>query len=149
MEEEIIIKQIPVNEYYKLEEIFYEQQLYHSKLDGPYPDRFLEIDIEKYIKYMKSKQLTCVFVAIINDKIIGFVSASVNNYNIGYIEDIFVKEEYRNMKIGSKLFCKILKWFDENEIRKIELHVSTGNESVLEFYAKFGFKKTGYTLTKK
>ena len=148
MEEKIEIKPLSEKEYQKLEEIFFEQQLYHSKLDVPYPDRFLEINIEKYIKYMKSKQLTCVFAAVINDKIIGFVSASIDK-KTGYIEDIFVKEEYRNMKIGNKLFSKILKWFDENEIKKIELHVSTGNESVLEFYAKFGFKKTGYTLMRK
>lgn len=52
------------------------------------------------------------------------------------------------MKIGKKLFSKILEWFDKNKIERMKLHVSTGNEKVLGFYEKFGFKKDGYTLMK-
>lgn len=52
------------------------------------------------------------------------------------------------MKIGKSLFYKILEWFDKNKVKIKELHVSTGNEKVLGFYEKFGFKKTGYTLMK-
>lgn len=149
MNKTLEIKEIQINEFEKLDEIFYEQQLFHSKLSGcPYPERFLQINIEKYKKYMENKFKLCVFAAFINNEIIGFVSASINNDNRGYVEDLFVKEECRNMKIGKKLFSKILEWFDENKIKRMELHVSTGNEKVLGFYEKFGLKKDGYTLMK-
>lgn len=92
MNKTLEIKEIPINQFDKLEEIFYEQQLFHSKLSGyPYPEIFLQINIEKYKNYMNGQFKACAFAAFVGDEIIGFVSALINNDNRGYVEDLFVK----------------------------------------------------------
>ena len=66
----------------------------------------------------------------------------------GFIEDLFVTEKYRNKKVGSSLFSKVLEWLKDNVAKSMDVHVSVGNEKVIKFYEHNGFKMTGYTMKK-
>lgn len=146
---EIVIKEIKIGEYKKLKDIVYEQQLYHYNLNGPYKERFLKINETNFEEFMKKKKMSVTYVAMIENKIIGFTSAYINNHNEGFVEDLFILEEYRAKKIGTKLFTKLLNWLDENNAETVDVHVSIGNENAMKFYEKNGFKATGYTMMKK
>lgn len=45
--------------------------------------------------------------------------------------------------IGNKLMCRSLDWLDFNNCRSKIIGVAEGNDSVIEFYKKYGF----YTKT--
>lgn len=147
--EELKIEELHIEEYDRLKDILAQQQLYHYNLKGPYSERFLRINERKFKEYMGKKKKYATYIAIIENEIIGFTSAYINNYNEGFIEDLFVSEKFRKNQIGTRLFEKILKWLENNNVERINIEeVSIGNENVLKFYEKFGFKMTGYTMMK-
>lgn len=145
-QDNITYKEVKIGEYYLLKDILNEQQLYHYNLNGPYSERFLEINENNFEEYMKRKYKSIVYVASARTKIIGFTSAYLNHHNEGFIEDLFVTEKYRNKKVGSTLFSKVLEWLKDNVAKSMDVHVSVGNEKVIKFYEHNGFKMTGYTM---
>lgn len=147
-QDNITYKEVKIGEYYLLKDILNEQQLYHYNLNGPYSERFLEINENYYEEYMKRKYKSIVYVALVKTSIIGFSSAYIDFHNEGFVVDLFVKEEYRNKKVGSSLFSKVLKWLKDNGAKSMDVHVSVGNEKVMKFYENNGFKMTGYTMKK-
>ncbi|MCI8383777.1 MAG: GNAT family N-acetyltransferase [Clostridia bacterium] len=147
--EDITIRELPIEKYHELENILEQQQLYHYHLNGPYSDRFLEINAEKFKCYMEKKPAFITYIAEVNYQIIGFTSANINHHKEAFIEDLFVTENFRKQQIGHKLFRSVLTWLEKQNVKSIELHVSTGNEKVIPFYENFGFKLTGYSLEKR
>ena len=97
-QDNITYKEVKIGEYYLLKDILNEQQLYHYNLNGPYSERFLEINENNFEEYMKRKYKSIVHVASVGTNIIGFTSAYLNHHNEGFIEDLFVTEKYRNKK---------------------------------------------------
>lgn len=146
MNNEINIVEIKLEDYDVLKDILKEQQLFHYNLNGPYKERFLEINEKNFQQYMSRKYKSITLASFCDDKIIGFTSAYINQYNEGFIEDLFVNDQYRNNSIGTILLNKLLDWLKENNAKTIDVHISTGNEKVLDFYKRFGFKLTGYTM---
>lgn len=142
------IKLLNINEYEKLTDIINEQQQFHYNLNGPYSERFLRINATNFKEYMERKNIPLTYVAYESDTIIGFTSAYINSHNEAFIEDLFVNESYRCKNIGTELFTKLLDAINEYKCERIDLEVSIGNEKVLEFYKKFGFDITGYSLIK-
>lgn len=147
-ESEIEIEEIKIEDYGRLKDIIREQQLYHYQLNGPYKERFLRINEKNFQEYMMRKAKSITYVAVIEDTIIGFSSAYINHHNESLVEDLFISESYRNKSIGTKLFQKLLMWLENNHVETIDIHVSIGNESVIQFYEKNDFKMTGYSLKK-
>lgn len=148
MLDKIIIEEVKISEYGRLKDIINKQQLYHYNLNGPYKERFLKINEINFQQYMSKKNKFITYAAIQGNRIIGFASANINNHNEGYVEDLFIEEQYRNNSIGKILFKTLLDWLKENFAETVEVHISSGNESVIEFYEKYGFRKTGYTMMK-
>ena len=73
------------------------------------------------------------------DMIIGFCIYDII-YERCEIEYIGVLEEYRYNKIGSKLISYLIENLS-NSINNISLEVSVNNESAINLYLKYGFKK--------
>ncbi len=65
----------------------------------------------------------------------------------GYFDYIWVKPEYRNKKIGSKLKNKLFSWFKRNNCNFIELKVLENNPA-LSIYQNWGFKAELLTMRK-
>lgn len=59
---------------------------------------------------------------------------------IGCLNNLYIKDQYKNMKIGSKLCDMSLKWFKSfSDVSYIFVFVSNGNEDAFNFYKKQGF----------
>lgn len=56
-----------------------------------------------------------------------------------YINDICIKEEYRNKGIGKKLLESIKNWAMIRGLEYVELNVLTENKDAIKFYQKLGF----------
>lgn len=83
------------------------------------------------------------FVAVTNDNtIIGYVSYFFCYYTwIGkslYMDDLYVKLEYRTKGIGTKLINKVIEFAKESNCHKLRWQVSEWNKSAIEFYKKIG-----------
>lgn len=111
----------------------------------------LEISYDAFKVYLKKtiNQNAIILVALDNNNnIIGTVKVLKeyklhNNLNVmAHIEDVAVKEEYRHMKIGSKLIEKALEY--TKDCYKVVLNCKT---DLVPFYSKMRFIHSGDALT--
>ena len=106
---------------------------------------FLEgqkIQIDKLIH----DYLSCIWVAIEDNKMIGYLIAIGNSLvRIRHLSSmvIGVLESYSNIGVGTALLSTLFKWAGEKEIYRIELTVRIKNERAICFYKKFGFDVEG------
>jgi len=94
-----------------------------------------------------NRRLKMILVKDLNlNKYIGYCVSSITNQIKGEIDSIYIEMDYRKSGIGSELMKKSLRWFEEEGIEDIYISVVVGNEAVLDFYGKFGFKPRTYYL---
>lgn len=99
-----------------------------------------------------------IFVAEVNDKVVGFISLEIENKNdeliVGkvnsvYISDLVVLSKYRRRGIGKKLLQKADEYAKKKNISFIKLIVFSDNKEAKRFYKKAGFRNYESTLLKK
>lgn len=58
----------------------------------------------------------------------------------GCLNNLYVRDAYRSMKLGSKLFAMAMEWLESFEgVDLTFIYVSNGNEAALDFYLSRGF----------
>ncbi len=85
---------------------------------------------------------TKFFVAQKDNKVLGYVGISAI-IDEGYITNIAVFPEYRNMGVGSALIEHLFRFADEKALAFISLEVRKSNKGAISLYEKFGFKTEG------
>ena len=81
-----------------------------------------------------------VFIAKENNSIIGFIITTHVNYalsRIGYLDELFVNNDFRNIGAGKKLVNTAAEW--QKEMHSEVIFVTT--DEAQEFYKKLGFKE--------
>ena len=151
---DVKIRTAKLSDFEKIKEL--NQLLFHSdfkfdktlKLDWPKS----EIGINYYKERLKSDD-SCVFVAAIYDEIVGYLignvaeSASYRKLDkFGELENMFVLEKYRNLKIGSKLVAMFIDWCKIKNIKRIRTEASAANKKAIDFYKKNGFEEYNLVL---
>ena len=96
-----------------------------------------------FAKFLKKRNF--LFVAEDKGSIVGYQSAKVEN-KILRLEDLYVKKEFRNKKIATKLIKKVSLKIKRHTINRIRLDCP---ERLRSFYEKLGFKVTGLIMQKK
>lgn len=86
-----------------------------------------------------------IIIALLDNEKIGYCISSLSG-NVGEIDSIYIKPNYRGNSIGSALIKKSLDWIRSSQAEKIILRFIAGNEEVLNFYSKFGFKPSHVEL---
>ena len=88
----------------------------------------------------------CIFVAYVDDKIVGYLAGglvknktyrSVSNF--ADLENMFVLEEYRGMEIGTRLYETFVEWCKSKVVRRLQVVTSAQNTGGINFYKKNGF----------
>lgn len=92
---------------------------------------------ESIVRHIENGKLLVV-IAYCNNLKIGYCISSVVD-EIGEIDSIFVKSDYRKSDVGHELMEQSLDWIKLNVVKQIILKVSVGNEEVFGFYSKYGF----------
>lgn len=114
---------------------------------------------KKYLKYIK-KELTKkhghMFVAELNNQVIGLLTLFIEENEIEehkgvhmYISDIVVGKLYRRQGIAQKLMTYAEKFAKDNNIKEIRLGVLANNISAFDLYKKKGYAPRIISLTKK
>lgn len=71
---------------------------------------------------------------------IGYCISSIDIEKNGEIESLYVDPQYRKLGVGDSLMRQSIAWLDENHVINKKIVVGTGNEKVLEFYSRYGFR---------
>ena len=119
----------------------------HHTNSNNWKKHFTDFTFEKRMESIRGSEKFSVFISINDDDISGYCIASINE-GVGEIDSIFVKKQYRKALIGKKLVEKSIEWLESQKIHSIKVGIAEGNESVLPFYEKLGFKKS-LTILKK
>ena len=101
---------------------------------------------EKGTKYFKELiQNGFVYVAKTNNNIVGYLAGSIRNVNecftekFAEIENMYIENQYRRLKIGSKLIIKFKEWCKANNIEYIKVSAWSQNIEAINFYKNNNF----------
>jgi len=102
-------------------------------------------EVTNTVKRMqKEKELFHFFVAENNDEIIGMVLYFFAYFTWKgkslYLDDLYIKEEYRGNKIGSKLLRKVFEEADKQDVDRLRWQVLEWNHPAIDLYKKIGAK---------
>jgi ribosomal protein S18 acetylase RimI-like enzyme len=84
--------------------------------------------------------------------LVGYCVSSVVNETegiIGEIDSIYINNGYRKLGIGNKLMKAALNWLESEKAVEKRIVVAQGNESVFDFYRKYGFYQLHHILQQK
>jgi GNAT superfamily N-acetyltransferase len=121
----------------------YQHQFEHGMLlrlpDGAY-DAWLK-SIQPFLGRFAS-----VVLAELDGEIVGFVAGRIRTLppyfgsaTVGAISEVFVSDQHRSRGIGQRLLAFALKWFEDQQITRVELQVVAGNPDGIRFYRQLGW----------
>lgn len=110
----------------------------------------LEKEGQEYFEDMIKNEI--VFVAQIEDKIVGYLAGNICE-KISYITETFaeldnmcIDDEYRRFGIGTLLMDEFKKYCKEKNMQNIKVTASAKNSRAIQFYMKNGFEDYNVTL---
>ena len=92
------------------------------------------------LKKSASYDYNCYYVAVKEEKVVGFVAYSYV-LDEGDIQDIAVLPEYQSQKLGTKMLCKVIKLCKKQGVTKLTLEVRSSNQKAISLYQQFDFKE--------
>jgi ribosomal protein S18 acetylase RimI-like enzyme len=87
-----------------------------------------------------------MLIAKLDDKIVGFIDAHVDEQNRRCIDALHVAPEVQGNGVGGKLMQRALDWYGRDQ--DIYLEVVSYNQNAINFYKHFGFERTDADVTK-
>ncbi len=112
--------------------------------------------LEKFIAKNLQEENGLVLIAEIDGEVVGysFFYYTENKpvykiEKIGYLADIFVREDYQGLHISSQFMDKGEKWLREKGIEYISLNVSFNNDLAYKIYKRWGYFDNQVIMSKK
>jgi len=96
----------------------------------------------KNIPLNKAEYKNILLIAEENRKIIGFIWGNFISFGVspyGYIDDLFVDENYRNQRVASKLIALIKEQFKALSVNAVFTQTGEDNHIARNLYQKEGF----------
>lgn len=103
---------------------------------------------------LQDKDKNCIFVAQFGKEIVGMISGQclISTAEGGIsvlVEDVVVKSNYRNNKIGEKLLLNMEEWARSKGAKRCQLLADKDNFNAIEFYKYFNWINTNLVCLKK
>lgn len=83
---------------------------------------------------------------LVTDQFVGYCVCTINHDDVGEIASLYIEDDYRHQGIGDSLMKSALEWLAKNQVQAKQIVVAAGNESVIEFYRRYGFYRRATTL---
>ena len=111
-------------------------------------DHDMEDLAEKYLKLVMNNEAAC-FIKYEDDKPIGFAQCQLRHdyvegtesSPVGYLEGIFVAEEYRKHRYAAELLTECEKWAKEKGCSEFASDCELVNDDSLKFHMALGFEE--------
>lgn len=102
---------------------------------------------DRLIKFSGDGNFLLLF-AEVDGKLVGTMNTHIDGFikmkHVAYIYGVYVSSDYRGKGVGKMLLAGILEWIStHSEVIKINLDVTTTQESAINLYKNFGFEKVG------
>lgn len=114
---------------------------------GPGERNITPEQFERYIDVLKGKEHSEIFVAVEEDKILGYLilQGEVTPKRISHRASIVigVHSESRGKGVGTALFEYAHLWAMDRGIHRLELSVISTNEQAFKLYKKMGYETEG------
>lgn len=111
--------------------------------------------VNNYYTEMFNRDYNVLICVKHNDIIIGFIYGFIKyekgdlvKENVGFIDAVYVKNEYRKQGIASGLVEEFYKWCKSKDVKYVEVSSYIKNEGACNLYKKFGFETTSYYMRK-
>ena len=129
------------NEYFELAELFY----HSDAVLHPVPYSHLEATFNEL---MTSSPFLDACKIIYNNTTVGFALFAITysqeaGGKVLWLEELYIKEEYRNLGIGKKFFDELFAKLP-SDFKRIRLEVEEENEGAVKFYKRLGFNWLDY-----
>ncbi len=123
-----------------------ENELYWAQMCS---DLFSQNSIDVFINERKLGKFCNEYLYCIDDEFVGMLSLSIrndyvegtNSSPVGYIEGIYIKNDYRNKGIAKKFINFAKKWAIDNNCFELASDCELGNPDSYEFHKKMGFEE--------
>ena len=101
---------------------------------------------EEFAKLVRSDK-SAVFIAAVENSAIGFAQVQLrhdyvegtSSSPVGYLEAVFIKQEYRKQGYARELLCHCEEWAKEKGCAEFASDCELTNDLSLEFHLKTGF----------
>ncbi|MDO8260889.1 MAG: GNAT family N-acetyltransferase [Candidatus Magasanikbacteria bacterium] len=100
---------------------------------------------EEFFRYSISNKNACSFVAIADEKIIGYLVGSICDEDLSRtipisaeIDSFFVSDKFQSHGIGTRLYSTFIDWARSKNIKRIRVETLAGNVRGIKFYQKCG-----------
>ena len=107
-----------------------------SELQSEFLDLLCSDDAVCFIKYVGNKAVGFAQCQLRNDYVEGTDTSPV-----GYLEGIFIEEEYRHSGYAKELISKCEKWAKEKNCTEFASDCEIDNEISLKFHLSMGFEE--------
>ena len=98
--------------------------------DGGFENQLVKMFINNYKNKIQND--TTIYGAFYNDEIVGVAEFSSNNYLMGF----YVKEEYRNQLIGTKLLERLIGEYNNSDVIRVDVRTEA-----ISLFERFSFKR--------
>jgi GNAT superfamily N-acetyltransferase len=102
-------------------------------------------ETKEQIEKVISTESHCAFVAVSEEKVIGwihaFVALSIESRSFVEIGGLVVDEQFRNLGMGKKLIGKIKEWAVLKKINTVRVRTNTKRLKTHAFYLRNGFEE--------
>ncbi|MFP4460660.1 MAG: GNAT family N-acetyltransferase [Thermotogota bacterium] len=139
MEENITLEILSNNTIDILKPLWEELRDYHQQHSVHFAERFKNFTFETRKEGLLKKDALHLLTAKEGVSHIGYCISSIDQ-NEGNIESLYLKPDFRKLDLGKLLITESMKWLEEQAVDSISVTVAAGNESVLDFYRRFGFE---------
>ncbi|MGG4217904.1 GNAT family N-acetyltransferase [Paenibacillus jamilae] len=106
-------------------------------------EQFEEDTVEDYSNYIGNPDQV-IYLALVNNQIVGQIVLKKNWNKYAYVEDIKVDKLYRGHGIGKKLIEQAKRWAKDGGMPGIMLETQNNNVRACQFYENCGFVIGGF-----
>ncbi len=141
------VRKKDLNEYINIKK---ESLKEYSKIVGK-KINLTDSQIKKELYELLSSQKKFLLFIEEDKKIAGYLVGSLiisDHQNFGYIDDLFVRTQFRRKRFASRLVKEFIKIIKRKKAKKVRLGVNIHNKNATRLYEKLGFKIVHYEMDK-
>lgn len=139
------IERLDNNELDLIEPLWEALKAHHQYNTVDFDDYYRQNTFAKRQAVLLSKEHLAVFVAKQTHTIVGFCVCSIN-HGFGEIDSLYVTPNARGNAYGDRLLEQALDWLKSQHPKAIRLSVGQGNEKVVGYYQRHGFKQRAIVM---
>lgn len=106
---------------------------------------FINKSFDALVEQVKACEDYRLEVVYLEGRPLGFCLGS-NCNKLGKINEHYIHDDLRGNGLGSYLFNRMLLWLQTQECEEIRLEIHAGNEEMISYYQKLGFRTERYML---